>query len=90
MAKKFAKEFSLKTCLFGLTNIVINIDKRKYVYSSYGIVFNGVSSWDFCNKFLRKVVIFCVDSSLSSHIDNHNHSEYLDSKNDLCKKRLFW
>ena len=44
LAKKSAKEFSLKTYLFGLTNIVINIDKRKYVYSSYGIVFNGVSS----------------------------------------------
>ena len=33
--------FTLKNCLFGATNIVKNNGKSKYVYSGYGIAFDG-------------------------------------------------
>ena len=33
--------FTLKDCLFGSTNIVKDNDKEKYVYSGYGIAFDG-------------------------------------------------
>ena len=35
------RNFILKNCLFGATNIVKNSDKSKYVYSGYGIAFDG-------------------------------------------------
>ena len=34
------KNFTLKNCLFGATNIVKNSDKAKWVYSGYGIAFD--------------------------------------------------
>ena len=35
------RNFILRNCLFGATNIVKNSDKSKYVYSGYGIAFDG-------------------------------------------------
>ena len=35
------KNFTLKSCLFGATNILESNDKDKYVYSDYGIAFDG-------------------------------------------------
>ena len=37
------KNFTLENCLFGATNITKNSDKDKWVYSGYGIAFDG---WD--------------------------------------------
>ena len=34
--------FKLKSCLFGATNVVKNIDKEKWVYSGYEIAFDGI------------------------------------------------
>ena len=56
--------------MFGATNIIKNSDKEKWVYSGYRIAFDGKSSWNFCNEFARKVIIFGVDNSSSSHTDN--------------------
>ena len=44
--------FSLKNCLFGAANIVKINDKSKYVYSAYGIVFDGAYSWSFSNELV--------------------------------------
>ena len=52
--------------MFGATNIEKNSDKRKWVYSSYGIAFDSVGLW----SFSRNVTIFGVDNSSSSHADN--------------------
>ena len=52
--------------MFGATNIEKNSDKRKWVYSSYGIAFDSVGLW----SFSRNVAIFGVDNSSSSHADN--------------------
>ena len=35
------RNFTLKTCLFGATNTIKNSDKENYVYSGYGIGFDG-------------------------------------------------
>ena len=37
------RKFPLKNCLFGATNKGKDNDKSKYVYSSYGIAFDGRS-----------------------------------------------
>ena len=44
------RNFILKNCLFGATNIVKNSDKSKYVYSGYGIAFDGKGNWKFDNE----------------------------------------
>ena len=56
--------------MFGATNIVKRSDKSKYVYTTYGIAFDGASSWSFGNDFARNVMIFGVDNSSSSYFDN--------------------
>ena len=49
-------------------------DKSKYVYSEYGIEFDGKGSWSFGNDFARNVAIFGVDNSTSSHDDNRKNN----------------
>ena len=74
MAKKSASQLSIKNCLLGLTSIVKNSDKNKYLYSGNGIGFDGAGSWRFGNSFARNVVIFDVDNSQSSHTDNYKNN----------------
>ena len=45
------RNFTLENCLFGATNIVKNSDKEKYVYSGYGIAFDGKGEWSFDNDY---------------------------------------
>ena len=39
--KILLRDFTLKNCLSGATNIVKNSDTERYVYSVYGIAFDG-------------------------------------------------
>ena len=39
--------------MFGAINIVKNSNKEKYVYSGYGIVFDGEGSWSFNDDALE-------------------------------------
>ena len=64
------RNFAIKDCLFGAINVVKNSDKGNYVYSCYGIAFDGKGLCSFGNGETRNVVIFGSDSSSSSHIDN--------------------
>ena len=66
--------FKLKNCLFGAANIVKNNDKEKWVWSGYGIAFDGISSWNFGNDFARNVIIFGFDNSSLSDTDNHRNN----------------
>ena len=66
--KNFLTNFTLENCLFKVTNIVKNSDKEKYVYSGYGIAFNGKSESIF--GLAKDVIVFGVDNSSSSHTDN--------------------
>ena len=43
--------FTLKNCFFGVTNIVKNSDKEKYVYNGYGIAIDGKGEWSFGNDY---------------------------------------
>ena len=79
--------FTLKDCLFGVTNIVTNSDKSRYVYSGYGIAFDSANSWSFGNDFARNVVIFGVYNSPSSHIDNLKNN-FLVSREGLVMAAL--
>ena len=54
----------------------------KYVYSSYGIEFDGKGSWSFGNDYTRNVVIFGVDNSSSSHTDNQKNNFLILSEGD--------
>ena len=56
--------------MFGATSIIKNSDKEKYVYSGYGIAFDGKGEWSFNNDIVRNVVNFGLDNSSSSHADN--------------------
>ena len=56
--------------MFGATTIAKTNDKENYVYSGYGITFDGEGFWSFGNDDARNV--FGVDTSSSSHIDNTN------------------
>ena len=56
--------------MFGATTVVKNNDEEKWVYSGYGIAFGGKGSRSFGIDYARNVVIFGVDTSSSSHINN--------------------
>ena len=73
MTKNQVRNFTLKNCLFGATDIVKNSDKEKYINSGYGIEFDGKVKWSFGNDDARNVMTFGVDNSSSSHTDNLNN-----------------
>ena len=62
--------FKFRNCLFGATSIVKNSDKEKYVYGGYEITSDSARLWSFDNGNAEIVIIFCVNSSSSSHVDN--------------------
>ena len=62
---------ALKNCLFGAVTLTKNADIDKYGYSGYGIGFDRRSSFSFPgNRFGQNVLLFGVDMSFSSHINN--------------------
>ena len=58
--KNLLYSFTLQNFLFGATNIVKASDKAKWVYSGYGIAFDGKGFWHFGKDFFRNVRIFGV------------------------------
>ena len=60
--------------MFRASNIVRNSDKEKWVYSDYGIAFDGAGLWNFRKYFAKNAVIFGIDNSSSSHTDNRKNS----------------
>ena len=62
---------TLENCLFGAVTLTKNADIDKYGYSGYGIGFDRRSSFSFPGGgFGQNILIFGVDMSSSSHIDN--------------------
>ena len=53
LPKNPLRNFTLQNYLFGGTNIVKINDKEKYVYSGYGIAFDGKGEWSFGNALAR-------------------------------------
>ena len=62
--------FTLKNYLFGTVKLTRKADKSKFTYNGRGIEFDGRGYWSSDNDTARNVVIFGVDNSSSSHIDN--------------------
>ena len=52
----------------------------KYIYSGYGITFDGLGSLGFGNGFASNVIIFGVDTRLSSHSDNLKNNFLVSSE----------
>ena len=62
---------TLENCLFGAVSLTKNADIDKYNYSRYGIGFDRHGSFSSLSIGLgRNVIIFGVDISLSTKIDN--------------------
>ena len=62
---------TLENCLFGAVKLTKNADIDKYGYSGYGIGFDRHGSFSFPGTGLgRNVIIFGVDMSSSTKIDN--------------------
>ena len=81
--KILLRNFTLKNCLFGATNIREDSDKSKYEYSGYGIAFDGKGEWDFVNDSARNVIIFGVGNNSSSHTDNRKNNFLVLGEGDI-------
>ena len=62
---------TLENCLFGAFKLTKHVDVDQYKYSGYGIGFDRKGSYSIGNEVGRNVIIFGVDVSSSSHIDNN-------------------
>ena len=73
--KILLRNFIVTNFLFNATNIANNNDKSKWVYSVYSDygTFDGQGERKFGNESARKVVIFGVDNSSSSHTYNRKN-----------------
>ena len=61
---------TLENCLFGAVELTKHFDVDLYKYSGCGIGFDRKGSYSIGNEICRNVIIFRVDMSSSSHIDN--------------------
>ena len=61
---------TLENCLFGSVKLTKNADIVKYRYFGYGIGFDREPSFSIGNETGKNVIIFGVDMSLTSKIDN--------------------
>ena len=65
---------TLENCLFEAVKLTKNADIDKYGYSGYGIGFDRHGSFSFPDTGLgRNVIIFGVDMSSSTKIDNRKN-----------------
>ena len=68
---------TLKNCLFGAVTLTKNAGIDKYKYSGYGIRFDRRSIFSLpIGGFGQNVLIFVVDMSFSSHVDNKKKKTY--------------
>ena len=74
LPKNPQRNFKLKICLFGSTNITKYSNKSKQLYTDYGIAFDGAGFWSFGNDFARNLVTFGIDNSSSCHADNQKNN----------------
>ena len=51
-----------------------NADKSKFIYNSRGIAFDGAGKCNSCNDYARNAVIFGVDNTSPSHVNNRKNN----------------
>ena len=61
---------ALENCLFGSLKLTKNTDIHKYGYYGYGIGFDRKTSFSIGNEIGKNAIIFGVDMSSSTKIDN--------------------
>ena len=61
---------TLENCLFGAVKLTKHVDIDQYKYSGYGIGFDRKGFFSIGNEVGRNVIIFGVDISSSTKIDN--------------------
>ena len=66
--------YDFQNCLFGATNILKNNVKDNFVYSDYGIAFDGAGQQSSNNDSARNIKNFGVNKSSLSHSDNQKNS----------------
>ena len=71
---------TLENCLFGSVKLTKNAVIDKYGYSGYGIGFDRETSFSFGNETGKNVIIFGVDMSSSSKIDNRKKDILIPGK----------
>ena len=62
---------TVQNALFGAVSLTKNVDVDKYEYSGYGTAFDRTSRFSFPGGgYGQNVIIFGVDMSFTTHIDN--------------------
>ena len=61
---------TIQNCLFGAVKLTKHVDVDKYKYSGYGIGFDSKGFFSIGDEIRRNIIIFRVDMSSSSFIDN--------------------
>ena len=88
---------TLKKCLFGHVTLTKNADIDKYRYSGYGIGFDRRGSFSFPGgRYGQNVLVFGVDMSFTSHIDNKKRHISIRNRSSTrirtyfsCRKNVF-
>ena len=65
-----SRDPTLENYLFGTVKLTKHIDIDRYKYSGYGIGFDRKGCFSISDEVGKNVIIFGVDTSSSSHIDN--------------------
>ena len=89
---------TLKDCLFGSVTLTKNSDIDKYGYSGYGIEFHTKGSFSFPDGgYGQNVLIFGVDMSFNTHIDNKKRRIIIRKWSSTrirtyfnCRKNIFY
>ena len=82
---------TLEDCLFGAVSLTKNAGFHKYGYSGYGIGFDRHGSFSFPGPGLGKnVIIFGVDMSSSTKIDNRKKYILILGKGPTQGLELYW
>ena len=61
---------TLENCLFGAVKLTMHVDVDSYKYSGYGIGCDRKGSYSISNEIGSDVIIFGIDMSSSTKIDN--------------------
>ena len=91
-------DITLENCLFGAVKLTKNADISKYIYSGYGIRFDGKGAFSHSGGFCNYAIIFGVDMGSSVHVDNKKKyilifgegpTQGLDDRTLIAEKNVF-
>ena len=90
MSSSHVNDRTLKNCLFGAVTLTKNADIDRYGYYGYGIGFDRRGRFSFPGGgFGQNIVIFEVDTSFSTHIDNKKRHVSLRNRSNTRIRTYF-